>query len=106
SVVVARVCADGSAPAVTLPRQPVGDGDIHVDIVDLAAVRVAQTWTIPGVVPDSHTRTAELSARYMDGHIPAAVLTAGGGVEEPSRSFLLGPDGYTEISLPGYWTFA
>lgn len=107
TLVVARVCAT-VVPTSTLPLEPLGEGDIHVDVIDPSGgTTVTQTWSVPGLRPNSYTHAAALSVGWNDGHLINVILTAAGGVEQPSRSFLFDWDGRaTEISLDGYVEFA
>jgi hypothetical protein len=108
-VVVARVCA-----AFTVADEPVngpsfGDGDVHVEAVDLGTdtpgARVHWHSSVSGLGFDSYSRTVGLSARRDDDGGFSALLTAGGGVELPSRTFALRGDMAREITQPGYLSF-
>ncbi len=103
-VVVPRLCARlvaGGSPT----NQMLGDGNVQVEAVGLtgssAPNEVVWRTSVAGITADSYSRSAHVSARFDDKGTIVALLTAAGGVELQSRTFLLIGDDATEITTPG-----
>ena len=105
TVVIARVCAslDAGDPS---PYTAVGGGDIQIEVVDLVTLTVTSRTSVPGLGPDGYSRTAGLSVTQSDDPTPWILLTAGGGVEIPGRTYSIHGDDIVEITRTGYHDFA
>jgi hypothetical protein len=108
-VVVARLCATARAEDASA-MEPSGDGDVHVEAVDLSSPGPinALLWSVsrPGLGTNSYSRVVQLDAmRGPDGDI-WAIVTGNGGVEQDSESLVLHGTEVTDISRPGYHSFA
>ena len=102
-VVVPRLCASlivGDMPASQMP----GDGDVQVEAVGLAGSSTPNdvVWrtSVAGTTADGYSRSAHVSARFDDNGTIVALLTAAGGVELQSRTFVLIGTDATEITTP------
>jgi hypothetical protein len=108
-VVVARLCATSRADDAS-PLQPVGEGDVHVEAVDLDSPNPSDAlmWSAsrPGLGPNSYTRVVGLDAVIASDGEVSAIVTGNGGVEETSESYLFRRTDTIGISRPGYESFA
>ncbi len=108
-VVVARLCASLVTNAPSSADQ-IGSGDLRIEVVDLtpSVPDAAIVWhgSVSGLGPHGYSRTAGLSARLAADGTPWVIVTGGGDIETPSRSFVLHGGEHTEISRPGYDSFA
>ncbi len=110
-IVVARLCASpGAGTESAAPAQPIGSGDIQVEAIDLDATdpTAAIVWhgTVPGLGADGYSSAAGLDAQLAADGSVWAILTAGGDVEKPSRTFVLHAGEVVEITRRAYSGFA
>jgi len=107
--VVARLCAQLHV-ADPSPYEHIGSGDVQAEAIDLTATapseRIVWHSSVPGLEANGYSRTVELSARRDDDGAVWALLSGGGGVELPSRTFALHGDDAVEITRVGYSSFA
>jgi len=104
-VVVGRLCA-----TLTAADEPYsigqGSGVLRVEAIDLTDGVVVWSSAAAGVGANSYSRTASVSADVADDGSPWVFLGAAGGVEQPTRWFVLHGDDVTEITRDDYVAFA
>ena len=94
----------------TSVESTMGIGDLQVEAVDLAAADpdAAVVWhgSVRGLGAHGYRSTAGLSARLAADGTVWAIVTGGGDVETPTRTFVLHGSASVEITRDGYAAFA